>query len=75
MIHSFLKGLILFYRFCISPFKPRSCRFSPSCSEYAYEVVKNHGVLSSLSLIFKRLSKCHPWGSFGYDPAPSKSEL
>ncbi len=61
---------VLFYRKCISPFTPPSCRFTPSCSEYALEALRVHGAGRGLLLTVKRILKCHPWGSSGYDPVP-----
>ena len=49
-----------------------SCRFEPSCSEYAVEVLKTHNSFRALFFISKRLVKCRPGGPFGYDPVPSK---
>ncbi|MBP5287685.1 MAG: membrane protein insertion efficiency factor YidD [Elusimicrobiales bacterium] len=49
---------------------PACCRFNPSCSQYAYQAVKKHGVLKGGWLAFKRLCRCHPFGSHGHDPVP-----
>ena len=61
---------VWFYRFCISPLLPPSCRFTPTCSEYAIEALRRHGPFKGLWLTIKRLSRCHPWGGSGYDPEP-----
>ena len=61
---------IYFYKWCISPFTPASCRHTPTCSEYFIESVKTHGPFKGSWLGLKRLSKCHPWGAHGYDPVP-----
>ena len=58
------------YRLCISPMLPPSCRFTPTCSEYALEALRCHGPFKGLWLTVKRLSRCHPWGGSGYDPVP-----
>ena len=58
------------YRAVISPLLPPSCRYTPTCSEYAIEAVKKHGVFRGGWLTLKRLSRCHPWGGSGYDPVP-----
>ncbi|MDR2627262.1 MAG: membrane protein insertion efficiency factor YidD [Dysgonamonadaceae bacterium] len=58
------------YRYCISPMKPPSCRFTPSCSEYAVEAVKKHGAWKGTRLAVRRILRCHPWGGEGYDPVP-----
>ena len=60
--------IIRFYQFFISPLLGNKCRFLPSCSDYAYEVITNKGVIKGGALAFKRLTKCHPWGKSGYDP-------
>lgn len=61
---------IWFYRGAISPMLPKSCRFTPTCSEYALQALKKHGPLKGLWLTVKRISRCHPWGGSGYDPVP-----
>ncbi|MBW8049623.1 MAG: membrane protein insertion efficiency factor YidD [Cytophagales bacterium] len=58
------------YQKLISSLLPNSCRFSPSCSQYAIEVIIKHGPIKGIWLTVKRLSRCHPWGGFGYDPVP-----
>ncbi len=61
---------IHFYRKCISPMTPPSCRFVPTCSEYAIEAIKKHGPIKGLYLAIRRILRCHPWGGHGYDPVP-----
>ncbi|MCD7936151.1 MAG: membrane protein insertion efficiency factor YidD [Tannerellaceae bacterium] len=61
---------VYFYRYCISPLTPASCRYVPSCSQYAVEALKKYGPLKGSWLTCKRLSRCHPWGGSGYDPVP-----
>ncbi len=61
---------ILFYRYCISPLKPPTCRFTPTCSEYALIALKKYGLFKGMWLTVKRLLRCHPWGGSGYDPVP-----
>ena len=67
---------IRFYRFFISPMLPPSCRFTPTCSEYAIEAIKLHGPARGFVLAIRRLTRCHPitWlgGSHGYDPVPPR---
>ena len=63
-------ALIRFYQRQISPWFPRRCRFSPTCSQYALEALRKYGPLKGLWLALRRLSKCHPWGGSGYDPVP-----
>ncbi len=63
---------VYFYRYAISPLTPPSCRYTPTCSAYAIEAVKKHGVLKGGWLAAKRILSCHPWGGSGYDPVPEK---
>lgn len=65
-----LIGLVRFYQLCISPLKPPSCRFTPTCSQYAIEALRKHGPIRGLYLTVRRLLRCHPWGGSGYDPVP-----
>lgn len=69
----FLLVLIRGYQLLVSPFFPPSCRYFPSCSEYARQAVTRHGPLIGAWLAAKRLARCHPWGGLGYDPVPQKS--
>ena len=66
--------LIKFYQITLSPLLGSNCRFQPTCSQYMIEAINLYGVLKGLSLGFKRISKCHPLGSKGYDPVPGKEE-
>jgi uncharacterized protein len=61
---------ILFYRRFISPFTPASCRFVPTCSQYALEALKKHGPFKGFLLAVWRILRCNPWGGSGYDPVP-----
>jgi putative membrane protein insertion efficiency factor len=65
-----LIALILFYQKLISPGLPPSCRFAPSCSQYALEAVQRYGALKGAWLGARRLVRCHPWHPGGYDPVP-----
>ncbi|MDR0582585.1 MAG: membrane protein insertion efficiency factor YidD [Prevotellaceae bacterium] len=58
------------YQWCISPLKPPTCRFTPTCSQYAIEALKKHGLLKGAWLALRRILRCHPWGGCGYDPVP-----
>lgn len=60
------------YRNLISPFTPSSCRHIPTCSAYAVEALKKRGPIVGLWLTIRRVSRCHPWGTHGYDPVPEK---
>ena len=61
---------VLFYKYCISPLLPHTCRFTPSCSNYFIEAVKSFGPIKGSLLGFKRILKCKPNGDYGYDPIP-----
>lgn len=62
--------LVKFYQICISPLKPASCRFRPTCSQYTAEAIRKYGPFKGIWLGVKRISRCHPWGGSGYDPVP-----
>ena len=64
--------LIRGYQLIISPLLGSNCRFMPTCSEYAMESFKSYGLIKGFFLTIKRIGKCHPWGSHGYDPIPTK---
>ncbi len=65
--------LIRTYQLIISPLTPSSCRHVPTCSNYTIEAIKEWGALKGAWLGIKRFSKCHPWGTSGYDPVPKKN--
>jgi putative membrane protein insertion efficiency factor len=65
-----LAGLIRGYQIVLSPLLPPSCRFHPSCSQYALEAVTRHGALKGGWLAARRLARCHPFHPGGYDPVP-----
>ncbi|MGN0195334.1 MAG: membrane protein insertion efficiency factor YidD [Candidatus Cryptobacteroides sp.] len=64
--------LIQFYRTCISPFTPPSCRFTPTCSQYGLEAFRRHGPIKGLYLTARRILRCRPGGGSGYDPVPEE---
>ena len=64
----FLKIIIRLYQRVISPLTNSSCRYTPTCSQYALDSIKKHGPFVGLKLTIKRILKCHPWGGSGYDP-------
>lgn len=61
---------IRFYQLCISPLFLSTCRYTPTCSQYAIEAIQKHGAIKGLWLALKRISRCHPWGGSGYDSVP-----
>jgi putative membrane protein insertion efficiency factor len=65
-----LQGLIRVYQLLLSPLLPPSCRYLPSCSDYAVEAIGRHGAVVGVGLAARRLARCHPWGRSGYDPVP-----
>jgi len=58
------------YRLVLSPWVGRSCRFQPTCSEYALDALRLHGGVKGSYLAAHRICRCHPWGGEGYDPVP-----
>jgi uncharacterized protein len=65
-----LAGLVRGYQLGISPLLPPSCRFTPSCSQYALEAIRRHGATRGTWLAAKRLARCHPFHPGGFDPVP-----
>ncbi len=72
MLGRILIRLVRFYQIAVSPWTPASCRFTPTCSQYAIEAIRVHGAARGSWLAAKRLARCHPWGGHGYDPVPGK---
>ncbi|ULT56039.1 membrane protein insertion efficiency factor YidD [Neobacillus drentensis] len=66
--------LIRFYQVVISPIKPPSCRFYPTCSQYGLEAIQRYGAIKGGWLTIKRISKCHPFHPGGVDPVPEKKQ-
>ncbi len=60
------------YQYLISPILPGTCRYTPTCSQYAIEALKIHGPVKGLIMGTRRILSCHPWGGHGYDPVPPK---
>ena len=63
-------GSIRLYQITLSETAPHYCRFVPSCSQYTFEAIEKHGLWRGIWLGIKRLTRCHPFGSGGYDPVP-----
>ncbi|MGN0217024.1 MAG: membrane protein insertion efficiency factor YidD [Bacteroidaceae bacterium] len=70
LLVALLVAPIRFYRAFISPLTPPSCRFTPTCSQYAIEALHKHGPFRGLALAVWRILRCNPWGGSGYDPVP-----
>ena len=73
-LKKFLLSLIDLYQKIPGPWHNK-CRFTPTCSEYMKESITTYGALKGLKLGIKRLLRCHPFGSTGYDPVPIKEDL
>ena len=65
-----VRGALRAYKLTLSPLIGRQCRFLPTCSEYAAQALILHGPVRGSWLAARRLCRCHPWGSAGYDPVP-----
>lgn len=66
--------LVRAYQLALSPFAGGACRFTPSCSDYAIQAIQEHGAVRGLGLAFRRVGRCHPLGSSGFDPVPRRSD-
>ena len=62
--------LIRLYQIVLSPYMGRQCRYTPTCSNYALEALRKHGLLRGSWLALRRILRCAPWGGSGYDPVP-----
>ena len=74
LMQKLLLLFIRFYQLAISPHLGRNCRFTPTCSQYAYIAITRFGVIKGTYLAVRRLLKCHPFHAGGYDPVPEKKE-
>jgi uncharacterized protein len=72
VVKKFFLAIIRFYQVVISPLKPPSCRFYPTCSHYGVEAIQRFGALKGGWLTLKRILKCHPFHPGGLDPVPEK---
>lgn len=66
----FFQLMISGYQRLVSPFFPPTCRYQPTCSQYAAEAIKLHGGLKGSWLALKRIGRCQPFGGSGFDPVP-----
>ncbi|MBN4064319.1 membrane protein insertion efficiency factor YidD [Dehalococcoides mccartyi] len=71
-MRSALLLFIKFYKLAISPYWPGQCRYDPTCSVFAADAIKAHGAITGSWIAAKRIGRCHPGRSRGYDPVPSK---
>ncbi len=62
------------YQYLISPLLPSSCRYTPTCSQYAIEALQKHGVFVGGWMAIKRIGRCHPWHEGGFDPVPENTK-
>ena len=69
-----LISILKAYQYLISPLLGQRCRFYPSCSSYAIAAIENHGIIRGIFFAVKRLVKCQPWHSGGYDPIPKSTK-
>ena len=67
-----LKSLIKVYQYAISPMLGPHCRHTPTCSHYTLLAIEEWGAVRGVWLGMKRIARCHPWGTHGYDPVPRK---
>lgn len=65
---------IRLYQLTLSPMLGTHCRHTPSCSQYAIEAIREWGVPAGIWMGVKRIARCHPWGTHGYDPVPKKNQ-
>ncbi|MBO9354327.1 membrane protein insertion efficiency factor YidD [Bordetella petrii] len=70
MLKALLIAPIRFYRFFLSPWLGRQCRFTPTCSAYAIQAIEQHGAWRGSWLAARRIGRCHPWSPGGHDPVP-----
>ena len=61
---------IKLYQILLSPLLGQSCRYHPTCSQYAVEAIQKYGPIKGIWLGIKRIARCHPWGGSGHDPVP-----
>lgn len=74
MLKKIFLSIIRFYQVAISPLKPPTCRFYPTCSHYGFEAVQRFGAVKGGWLAMKRILKCHPFHPGGFDPVPEKKK-
>ncbi|HMT03468.1 MAG TPA: membrane protein insertion efficiency factor YidD [Burkholderiales bacterium] len=74
MIYKILIKIIIFpiklYQLCLSPYLPKTCRYYPTCSEYAIIAINKYGIIRGLFISIKRILRCQPFAGSGNDPVP-----
>jgi putative membrane protein insertion efficiency factor len=70
MLAQLLVILVRGYQVAISPLLPAACRYTPTCSQYAIDALRQHGAMKGSWLALRRLGRCHPFRPGGYDPVP-----
>jgi putative membrane protein insertion efficiency factor len=70
IISKILTGFVRFYQIAVSPYLGNHCRHTPTCSQYTIDAIYEWGPFKGIWMGIKRLSRCHPWGTHGYDPVP-----
>ncbi len=77
-MHKRLSQLVILlvrgYQLMLSPLLGNHCRHTPSCSQYMIQAIREWGLWKGIRLGLNRFTRCHPWGTSGYDPVPSKEE-
>jgi hypothetical protein len=75
---TWIKNMFIFpvrlYQILLSPLLGKNCRYQPTCSQYMIESIQEWGPIKGIYLGVKRIFRCHPWGSMGYDPVPKKKK-
>lgn len=74
MIKKILLTIIRFYQYAISPLLGPNCRYTPTCSQYTYEAILEHGIIKGIYLGSRRILRCNPFHKGGYDPVPCKKD-
>jgi putative membrane protein insertion efficiency factor len=72
VVRQLLIGLVRGYQIILSPWIGQSCRFNPTCSNYAIDALREYGALSGSWMALRRIGRCHPWHEGGDDPVPPK---
>jgi putative membrane protein insertion efficiency factor len=76
LLRNIAKKPIIFYQYCFRPVMKPSCRFYPSCSEYALTAIESFGICKGFIVTCRRLLRCHPWSEGGFDPViPNKEKI